>query len=412
MVGLGVGLAAAARTQRERRAARARRFGLLAGEPAAWGLRRIALAQLDIAIGLLSEDSAGLAQEDAVHEARKAFKRLRALMRLLEDELGAAAAGRELEILRDAGRQLAGARDGEVLVTTLDEVLRRAPRKLARRRAVRELRAQLERERVAATQQMLQDTVTRARVVGALQEMRARVLAWRLSERSAIELAGPGLRRIYREGDRARRKARKQRAGKHNARAMHTWRKHAKELRYALEVLEEDDAKSTQRDKGQQPNKNKRNKNKRDKGRRVKGQRGKGKRDKGKPKGARQKTAEQAELKRKRIAVAAKRADALGEMLGEDHDLVVLSERVRAIESAPRRRRRERHAGPHTEHAGPHTGRVDGRARRRARKARRARKQLLREIARRRAKLRTRALRAGATLYEYKPARFVRRLAP
>lgn len=403
MVGLGVGLAAAARTQRERRAARARRFGLLAGEPAAWGLRRIALAQLDIAIGLLSEDSAGLAQEDAVHEARKAFKRLRALMRLLEDELGAAAAGRELEILRDAGRQLAGARDGEVLVTTLDEVLRRAPRKLARRRAVRELRAQLERERVAATQQMLQDTVTRARVVGALQEMRARVVAWRLSERSAIELAGPGLRRIYREGDRARRKARKQRAGKHNARAMHTWRKHAKELRYALEALEEDDAnKSKQRDKGQQPNKNKQDKNKRDKG-----QRGKGKR-----KGARQKTAEQAELKRKRIAVAAKRADALGEMLGEDHDLVVLSERVRAIEPAPRRRRRERHAGPHTEHAGPHTGRVDGRARRRARKARRARKQLLREIARRRAKLRTRALRAGATLYEYKPARFVRRLAP
>lgn len=353
-VGIGLGLAAAARAQRERRATRARRFGLLTGEPPAQGLRRIALTQLDIAIGLLRGDSAaGLAQEEAVHEARKAFKRLRALIRLLEDELGEVAAGRELEILRDAGRQLAGARDSEVLVATLDSVLRRAPRKLGRRRAVHELRARLGRERDEATAQLLADSVTRARVAYELECMRARVTEWQLpSHRSTVELAGPGLQRIYRAGDRARRRARTA-SRRTNARAMHRWRKHAKELRYALEALTVEDATG------------------------------------------------------KRIVRAAKRADALGEMLGEDHDLVVLSERVRAIEPAPKRRRHKR-AGGRAERGAER--RAERRAQRRARKARRARKQLLGEIARRRAKLRKRALRAGAKLYERKPARFVRDL--
>lgn len=346
-VGIGLGLMAMARARRERSAARARRFGLLAGEPPAQGLRRIVLAQLDIAIELLRGESGGLAQEEAVHEARKAFKRLRTLMRLLQDALGAETAGRELEILRDAGRQLAGARDAEVLVATLDDVLSRAPRKLRRRRAVRELRAQLEREREEATRRMLEDTATRARVVTELEGMRARAAAWRLPERAAIELAGPGLERIYRAGDLARRRARK--AGKRDARAMHRWRKHAKELRYALEALGSEDSAN------------------------------------------------------KRIGTAAHRADALGETLGEDHDLVVLAERVQALQA-----KRERRRG----------GRGEGRARRarrartarRARKARKARKRLLREIERRRAKLRARALRVGAKLYEHKPGRFVRRL--
>jgi CHAD domain-containing protein len=79
----------------------------------------------------------------------------------------------------------------------------------------------------------------------------------------------------------------------------------------------------------------------------------------------------------------AKRADELGELLGEEHDLAVLAQRVRREAKA---------------------GRASGAP------GRRARKRLLKLIASRRRKLRKRALRDGERLYGRKPARFVRRV--
>ena len=80
----------------------------------------------------------------------------------------------------------------------------------------------------------------------------------------------------------------------------------------------------------------------------------------------------------KRIAKLARRADGLGEMLGEEHDLMLLAEKVRGHKPLQRRRKRSR-------------------------------KLLLRAISRRRARLRRQALREGERLYERKPKRFVRR---
>jgi hypothetical protein len=61
----------------------------------------------------------------AVHEARKAFKRLRALLRLARDELGDEVYQRENTVFRDAGRELSGVRDAAVLVETFDDVVAR-----------------------------------------------------------------------------------------------------------------------------------------------------------------------------------------------------------------------------------------------------------------------------------------------
>ncbi|MCW3057232.1 MAG: domain containing protein, partial [Solirubrobacterales bacterium] len=139
-VAVGVGLALA-RAERERRAdkrrdAAERQFALLPGELPVHGLRRMALGQLDLAIGLLG---GGRPDEKAVHEIRKALKRLRALVRLLRHELGEEAFARESAALRDAGRRLAGARDAEVLLDTLDSLLERHPGRLPRRPGVKRL---------------------------------------------------------------------------------------------------------------------------------------------------------------------------------------------------------------------------------------------------------------------------------
>jgi hypothetical protein len=354
-VAVGFGLVVA-RAERERRAARAgrvpakaRRFGLMSGEPAASGYRRIALAQLDLAIEHLRGESS-VAPEEAVHETRKALKRVRALMRLLEGELGTKRADRERAVLRDAAARLAGARDAEVMVSTLDALVERHPRKLGRRhRGVMELRADLERERMRASARTLGDVVTRERVAQELADARARVAKWRLpKKRSAAELTGPGLEHIYRTG---RRRAGRGRAGPG---VLHRWRKHVKDLRYAAEALdvrepESADCKPWAKHERKRMDKRHSRQSKR------------------------------AAKRSRRMAKLARRADRLGEMLGEEHDLMLLAGRVRG--HGPLKRHRKR-----------------------------TRKRLLRAISRRRARLRKRALRDGERLYARKPARFVRNL--
>lgn len=85
-------------------------------EPFDDGVRRIGVEQIDRALAQLqaSEDPAA-----AVHESRKALKRIRALLRLARPGLGAHEYARENARYRDIGRLLAGARDRHVLIETV-----------------------------------------------------------------------------------------------------------------------------------------------------------------------------------------------------------------------------------------------------------------------------------------------------
>jgi CHAD domain-containing protein len=220
------------RTARARRA-RERRFTLLSGEPPHEGMKRMALAQLDLAIELM-QGKGNVPSEEAVHDTRKAIKRLRALTRLLREELGEQAFARENEALRDIARRLAGARDAEVMVSTLDRLLKDHGRELARRRPVVALRAQLVAERDRAAE-LEGGAATRDATLGELYAVRARVAAWSLPVRPGLRLAEPGLRRLYRQG--RRRGGRARRAKRDDTRALHQWRKRVKDLRYAAQML-------------------------------------------------------------------------------------------------------------------------------------------------------------------------------
>jgi CHAD domain-containing protein len=349
---LGVGVALA-RAERERRTARDgrlrdRRFGLLAGERLGVGLRRMALGQLDVAIESLEGRGSGMSPEKRVHEARKALKRLRALLRLVQDELGKQAYAREAEVVRKAGRRLARARDAEVLLSTLDGLVRRHPRKLGSRRGVQRLRARLQSERDGAAELALAESATRAGVLDELRALRSRVVAWELADPGGLEPVEAALERLYGTGRRRMRRAR--RAKRARARELHEWRKRVKDLRYAAEMLERDGGdRERPRDRGK----------------------------------AGKRRRKRASAKAEFLGTVARRADDLGELLGEEHDLSVLAERVRAEARATRAS------------GAPGAG---------------SRKVLLRRIARRRRRLRKRALRDGRQLYGRTPAKFVRRV--
>jgi CHAD domain-containing protein len=358
-VAVGVGVALA-RAERERRTSSGRRgrdrgFALLQDERLGLGLRRIALGQLDVAIEMLEGNERRLSPEQRVHEARKALKRLRALLRLVQDELGELAYEREHELLRRSGTRLARARDAEVLLATLDRLIERKPKQLGSRRGVQRLRAKLQSERDGAAALALADSATHAGVLGDLRAMRVRVSTWELADPGGIEAIEAALERLYAKGRRRMRRAERARDEQARGRKLHEWRKRVKDLRYAMEILE--------RASDEQ-------------------QAGKGG-STGKASGGKARQQAKARAEAALIHELAKRADDLGEALGEEHDLAVLAERVRI----------EAKAGRASGAPGPRT-----------------RKALLRAIARRRRRLRKKALREGERVYARKPKRFIRRV--
>jgi CHAD domain-containing protein len=161
------------------------------------------------------------ADERSVHEARKAFKRVRAAVRLSRDELGDDVRRRENAAFRDAGRELSGARDAQVLVETLDKLDAEG---FAGLRAV-----------LAAEDAPPPDT---AAVRAAVDDARERVKTWPLNGEGSATLAS-GIARIQRRGRRAYRAAREDPSTEH----LHDLRKRTKDLWHAAQILRPADPK-------------------------------------------------------------------------------------------------------------------------------------------------------------------------
>ncbi len=202
-------------------------FELECGEAVGAGVRRVVDEQLEKAL----EDLRGADPKEAdaaVHSARKRFKRVRAVLRLVRTELGEELFARENAAFRDAGGSLGEARDAAVLVETLeslkgcaDGAAYAAARKrlMARRRAVR--------ERVLGAGAGLEE------VAVAAEAARPRVADWPVRSEGWDALRR-GIKRAYREGRAHQRLA--EVGG--DAEQFHEWRKRVKDLWHQLEVVE------------------------------------------------------------------------------------------------------------------------------------------------------------------------------
>jgi CHAD domain-containing protein len=207
---------------------RARRFRLDPDETAREGIRRVARGQLDHAIGLV-EGREGDGPE-AVHEARKALKRLRAVLRLCRRELGKDRFRQENAILRDAGRALSDTRDAQVLVETLDGLRASLGPDLpedtwSRFHAmlVAEARARAERNGTGGYEQ----------IVSALVGVRERVDGWPLPDDAGADGLTRGLERVYANARRARRRAKR----RPSPERLHELRKRTKDVSYSGQLL-------------------------------------------------------------------------------------------------------------------------------------------------------------------------------
>jgi CHAD domain-containing protein len=86
------------------------------------GIKRIADEQVESAIYQLTR-SIKANRAKAIHNARKHLKKLRGLVRLVRDDVGQEAYQQENVTFRDAGRALSDVRDAEVRIKTLDDLI-------------------------------------------------------------------------------------------------------------------------------------------------------------------------------------------------------------------------------------------------------------------------------------------------
>ena len=195
------------------------------------GIRRIVNEQIGQAVADLRGETGGT-RDAAVHETRKRCKRLRALLRLVRDPLGASVYRRENAAIRDASRLLAPVRDAVVLVNTLDAAIGDADGQLDTA-ALAQTRRALKAAHGRLRQQMLYRGTAVEQTIGALAAVQERSHGWPLGELAFDDLR-PGLERVYRRGRRAMKRA----YDDPTPERFHEWRKRVKYLWHHLELLE------------------------------------------------------------------------------------------------------------------------------------------------------------------------------
>jgi CHAD domain-containing protein len=200
-------------------------------EPFSKGLKRIATEEIDSALNQLRQQPKG--QDEAIHEARKSSKKFRALLRLARPALGDIVYRYENMAVRDASRLIAIARDSDVLVETLDDLVKFYKDELPqgdvfnvlRKKLVTRHRAEVSRA-FDPKEKLVSGTIT------ALSEAKRRVKFWVLSDdpKPYIE----SLSKVYRDG----RQRLKDVQHKPTPHSFHDWRKQVKYLRHQLEILQ------------------------------------------------------------------------------------------------------------------------------------------------------------------------------
>ena len=209
-------------------------------EPLGVGLKRVAMEQLKLAASGFFDDEADFGT--AVHQSRKAIKRVRSLLRLIRGELKGEVFEFENRSLRDSARLLSDVRSSRAVVGAAG-LIRDLYGELLAPGTFEELTVRLEHRRAMVELQAMEDPRTVGRVVRNLERAYGRYAAWPTDEeamkpygmgvRDSFEAIGPGLDVTYGRG----RQDMVQAYASRRPDQFHAWRKRVKDLRHQMEFL-------------------------------------------------------------------------------------------------------------------------------------------------------------------------------
>ncbi|MFN2233460.1 MAG: CHAD domain-containing protein [Anaerolineales bacterium] len=201
-----------------------------ANETISLGVRRILNEIVDQILQEFTDP--GEKRDEGVHDARKNCKRVRAVYRLIRDEIGFAIYREENIRFRDTARLLAGARDSLVLIQTFDKLVNTYSDELSIH-AYLDFRQYL----VDRYQTTLKNELDHPQRISAIQKS-MREASKQISNlpiiREDFSAFQGGLQRTYRRGRKAMHRAYTQPSPD----IFHEWRKQVKYLWHQVEVLE------------------------------------------------------------------------------------------------------------------------------------------------------------------------------
>lgn len=204
-------------------------YRLERGEAVIAGLKRVVREEIESAEDHLSGKK-NKTRDEAIHDARKSIKKVRATLRLVREQLGDSWK-RENARMRDIAARLSQFRDAFVIVETFDDLKTKYQDKHAALR-LRAVRAGLTRRR---NEESKEEDVTLVLSTAATSLRRAskRVKRWPLAG-DEFDAIAPGLEESYRSGRKALASARKD----PRPEAFHELRKRVKDHWYHVRLLE------------------------------------------------------------------------------------------------------------------------------------------------------------------------------
>jgi CHAD domain-containing protein len=194
-------------------------YRIAKGESLAKAFGRIAVEEMDLAMTQLQRGDGG----EAVHDARKALKRLRALLRSLRVACPENLYRAENRRLAEAAHKISPVRDLHVQLDTLEKLRKDDC-------AGDGVKRQLERQQTICIRKL---PALRKTICQMLQASRQSICSLPVRDATPSDLAA-GLRRIYKQGRSAFKEARHH----PTAENLHEGRKKAKWLGYAFELIE------------------------------------------------------------------------------------------------------------------------------------------------------------------------------
>lgn len=205
-------------------------FKLRPGRSLRKELQRIARKQIDHVLELLATDETQK-PDDAVHDSRKALKRLRALARFARPTIGEQRYRRENVSFRNAGRPLTDVRDGKVVLETWQRLCDETPA-LAAEPGLAGVSRLLEQRLATVRVHVFEQQQAVADIVAEITAARERVSDW-TDVPHRWSTIRRGLKLAYRRAAAAYEKAFRD----PTVEPLHEWRKQIKSLRYQLELL-------------------------------------------------------------------------------------------------------------------------------------------------------------------------------
>jgi CHAD domain-containing protein len=211
-------------------------FHLKTNESVSAGILRNVRKQIEKAIEHLDAMPAGHergdANTEAIGEVRKCFKRVRAALRLVREELGEDRYHEENYWFRDAARPLTQVRDAGVLLDTADKLRQQFPQAIATTTFAKIRRALLAHQ-AEVSRQVLEEDKAFATVKDAAVRALARLPGWEL-QRDGWAALEAGIRRVYHAGHRALALA----VERSSVANLHEWRKQTSYLWHQLQLVE------------------------------------------------------------------------------------------------------------------------------------------------------------------------------